>query len=107
MDWTDCSYTGNDVSGLGAAQINCLEPLFKQVITVVVELAGFVFFIMLIVGGFRYLFSSGNPKATEAAKGTLTAAFLGLALVVAAFIILNLITGFTGLPLTTFKIWQF
>lgn len=101
MNWGDCLING-------VAQITCLEPLFARAIGILVELAGIVFFIMLVVGGFRYLFSSGNPKATEAARGTITAAFLGLILVVSAYIILNLIAGFTGLTsLTTFRIWQF
>lgn len=89
------------------AQISCLEPLFARVVTVVAALAGIIFFIMLIVGGFRYLFSAGDPKKAEAAKGTLTAAFLGLILIVSAFVILRLLSSFTGLDLTTFQIFTF
>lgn len=83
--------------GTEAASIRCLEPIFEQVVGVLASLAGIVFFIMLLVGGFRYLFSGGNAKATEAAKGTLTAAFLGLALIVASYIFIRLLAVFTGI----------
>lgn len=89
----------------GVAQLSCLEPIFARIVTIVASLAGIVFFIMLVVGGFRYLFSGGDPKAAEGAKGTLTAAFLGLALIVAAYIILRLISSFTGIDVTIFRIF--
>ena|SRR3989344_4343573 len=86
------------------AQLQCFEPLFERLITLVTSLAGMVFFVMLVVGGLKYMFSGGDPKKAEAAKGTLTAAFLGLVLIVSAYLILVLIGSFTGLDLTVFKI---
>jgi hypothetical protein len=97
MDWSTCAPDG-------VATIQCLEVLFSQVVSVITALAGILFFIMLVVGGIKYLFSGGNPKATEAARGTLTAATLGLILIVAAYLILLVISNFTGLPLTTFEL---
>ncbi|MEK7165420.1 MAG: hypothetical protein AAB874_01255 [Patescibacteria group bacterium] len=102
------SIIGNPCLTTEVAQIKCLEPLFERFILVVASLAGFVFLAMLLVGGFRYLFSGGNAKAAEAAKGTMTAAFLGMVLLVSAFIILNIIASFTGLEtLKTFRIVTF
>lgn len=90
----------------GVAQISCLEPLFERLVTLAASLAGIIFLIMLIVGGFKYLFASGDPKKTEAAKGTLTAAFLGVILIVTSYIVLVLIKYFTGIDVTIFKIFQ-
>lgn len=53
--------------------------------------AGLVFFFMLILGGLRYLTAGGDEKAAAAARGTLTNAFVGLVIVVAAFLITQLI----------------
>lgn len=89
------------------AQIKCLEPLFASVVSVVTSLAGILFFIMLLIGGFRYLLAGGDPKKIESAKGTLTAAILGLILIVSSYLILRLIEAFTGLDLTTFKVVTF
>lgn len=92
----------------GVAQIACFESIFARIISIVTILAGLVFFIMLLVGGMRYLFSAGNPKTVEAAKGTLTTAFLGLALIVGAYLILRIVAVFTGLnELLIFKIVGF
>ncbi|KKP92674.1 MAG: hypothetical protein UR98_C0020G0005 [Parcubacteria group bacterium GW2011_GWA1_36_12] len=101
MNWSDCAPTGT-------ATIACLEPLFARTIEIVTLIAGFLFLVMFVVGGLKYLFSGGNPKRAESAKGTITSAFIGLVLVVGAYIILNIIAGFVGLPsLTIFKIVSF
>lgn len=107
MDWQGCLATAPGSSTPDIFTIRCLEPLFGQVISFVTALAGILFFIMLVVGGIKYLFSGGNPKATESARGTITAAVLGLILIVAAYLILLLLSNFTGLDLTTFSIPQF
>ena len=80
------------------AQIQGLECLFQNVVTVVTAFAGLAVFIMFLTGGLKYLTSGGDPKAQEQAKGTLTFAVLGLVLIIAAYLILNFISTFTGIP---------
>jgi hypothetical protein len=84
-----------------------LESLFKNVVQAVVALAGVALLVMFFVAGFSYLFSGGDPKKLEQAKGTLTNAIIGLTVIVGAYIILNLIRVFTGVDITTFKITFF
>lgn len=88
------------------ATLKGLEAIFANIITIALTLAGLAFFVMLIVGGFQYLTSGGEVEATTKARKTLTYAFFGLVLVVAAFLILKLIEVFTGVTLTEFKITQ-
>ena len=83
-----------------------LEVIFKSVISLAIGFAGIAFFIMFIVGGFNYLTAGGNPQAVEGAKKTLTYAIGGLVLIALAFLILKLISTFTGVDVTTFKIQQ-
>lgn len=80
------------------ATIQGLECLFQNVVTIITALAGLAVFIMLLTGGFKYLTSGGDPKAQEQAKGTLTFAVLGLVLIIAAYLILNFLSVFTGIP---------
>lgn len=98
-DWGDCTTQG-------VATIKCLEPLFSNVVQALVALVGVALFVMFLVAGFSFLFSSGDPKKLEQAKGTLTNAIIGLVIIVGAYIIINLIQAFTGstTPLTIFKI---
>jgi hypothetical protein len=98
---------GADCLVNGVPQICYFEKIFANIVGAVGALAGIVFLIMLITGGFRYMTSGGNPKGAEAAKGTITAAFIGVILVVASFIILRLLSVFTGFDLTTFQIVHF
>lgn len=89
----------------GAATIKCLEPLFQNVVTALIAFAGVALFIVLLVGGFKYLFAGGDQKKIEAARGTLTNAVIGLVVIVLAYLILKTISVFTGLPqLLEFKV---
>ncbi|MBI5619504.1 hypothetical protein HY950_00920 [Candidatus Gottesmanbacteria bacterium] len=87
------------------ATIRSLETLFANLVRSIVALAGIALFIMLLVAGFKFLFSAGDQKKLEEAKGTLTNAVIGLVVIVGAYLILRIIGAFTGLTnLTTFDL---
>lgn len=88
-------FRGDEVVG-DVATLKGLEAVFSNIISVALALAGIVLFVMFLVGGFRYLTSGGDPKAVEAARGTLTYAIAGLAILVFAVVILRLIEQITG-----------
>lgn len=73
--------------------MRCIVANLLSIGTSGVGLAGFV---MFIVGSFTYLLSGGNNKGTENAKQTLTFAVVGIVVALSAFIILNVISAFTG-----------
>jgi len=98
------AWGGRCVAAGDVATIQGLECLFFNVLQVIVGLAGIVFFVMFINGGFQYLFSSSDQKQVAAASSTLTMAILGLFGVIASFLILKLIQTFTGVNVTDFKI---
>lgn len=88
-----CVGTGNAAN---VATIQGLQCLIANVFSIAITLIGLVGFVMLIVGAFRYLISGGNSKGTEAGRNTITYAVIGLLVALSAFIILNLISNFTG-----------
>jgi type IV secretion system pilin len=88
----------------GIATIQGFECLLANVIQIIVSLAGLAFFIMFIVGGFKFLTSGGDPKKAASAASTLTMAIIGLVGLIISWIILLLIENFTGIPVTQFKI---
>ncbi len=92
--------------GTKVATIQGFECVFRNIVSVAVTLAGLAIFVMLIVGGFKYLTSGGDPKAQEQAKNTMTYAVFGLVLIIAAYLILNFVATFTGVgdALKTFTI---
>ena len=94
-----------DGTGSGCAvPISGFNTLFSNVLNVVVAFAAVILFIMLIVGGFKFITSGGNPKNVEAAKQTLTYAILGMVLVASAFFIIQVIQQFTGAPIEEFNV---
>ena len=102
------SLTGNPCLQDGdVVTIQCLEPLFRNVVTGIAALVGIALFIMILGSGFRYLTSAGDSKKLEAASGSLTNAIVGVVLMAVGYLILKTITIFTGVDVTVFSIPPF
>jgi hypothetical protein len=86
------------------ATIQGLECLFYNILQVIVAFAGLAFFIMFIIGGFKYLTGGGDDKKTAAAASTLTMAVIGLVGIIISWFILRIIQRFTGVDVTHFII---
>ena len=86
------------------AKLSDLNKVFENVVNVALAFAGIVLFVMLIIGGFKYITAGGDPKGIEGAKKTLTYAIAGIVLVAVSFLILNFIASFTGANITDFNI---
>lgn len=86
------------------ATIKGFECLFVNLLSIITTVAGLAFFIMLIVGGFKMIFSGGDPKTIASARSTITSALIGLIVSIAAWLILRFIEAFTGVPVTQFTI---
>jgi uncharacterized membrane protein (DUF373 family) len=90
------------------ANIACLTDLFGNIVQAIVMLAGVALFIMLLIGGFKYLTSSGDPKKTESARSTIFWALIGIVVMVSSYAIIMLIETFTGVKgLLNFQIPTF
>jgi hypothetical protein len=87
------------------ATFSSIETIFSNLISAIISLAGIGLFIMLLVGGFGFLFAGGDPKKLEQARGTLSNAIIGLVIIISAYLIIRIISVFTGIDaLTTFEI---
>lgn len=92
----------------GVVTIGSLEQLFSNSVRTIVSLSAVALFLMFIVGGFSFLFSGGDQKKLEQARGTLTNAIIGLVVIASAYLMLRIIGTFTGTldTITTFTILQ-
>lgn len=68
------------------------QDFIRNIIKVAAGFAGLVATGFFVVGGFGYITSSGNPEKLDKAKHTLIWSAIGLAIVIAAFVISNIIT---------------
>ena len=60
-------------------------------IQLILIVAALIFFFLLIVGGIRWMTAGGDKEKAGAARGQLTSALIGLAIVFAAWAIIRLI----------------
>lgn len=100
LSWPAKAFAAQSWTGLeetDVATIQSLESVFGNVVLAVMGFVGIALFLMLTVGGFKFLFSGGDQKQLEAAHGTMTNAILGVILIVAAYLILRTIGVFTGI----------
>jgi multisubunit Na+/H+ antiporter MnhB subunit len=64
----------------------------KTISNVLIFVIGAIAVIMLIIGGFRYVVSQGDPASTKAAKDTILYAIVGLIVAILAYAIVNYVT---------------
>ena len=72
----------------GIAQV---ENFLKSVSSTLAQFVGSVGIIILIIGGYMYMTSSGNPEKHEKAKSTMKMAGFGMVIVIGAIAIANII----------------
>lgn len=92
-----------NVGFMGARNIAALSAKFTGVISVLLAMitisAGIWFLIQFVIGAFKWMTSGGDKNNVEAAKEHLTHAVIGLAILVAAYVIAGLIGVIFGLDI--------
>ena len=88
----------------GALSNITIGSIVSAIIILVLIIAAIVFFFMLVIGGIRYITSGGDKAATEAARGQITAALIGLVIVFAAWAIINLVNIFFGINILSLNV---
>jgi len=84
--------TGDNIcDDAGYVPLNGISKLIINGAKILLPAGMLIFFVMLLVGGFKYIASGSDPKSLDSAKGTLTFAFIGLILLFSAWVILNII----------------
>lgn len=73
------------------ANIAQVQNFIRSIIQLIAGLAGLIATGFFVIGGFGYITSSGNPEHLDRAKRTLLWSGIGLAIVIAAFVISNII----------------
>ena len=76
-----------------SGNIGQVDTFIQSIIKDVGGLAGLVAALFFVVGGYQYMTSSGSPERLERAKRTLVHAGVGLSIVIAAFVIANIVSG--------------
>ena len=79
-----------------SGSVGQINSFMQSVIQAMAGLAGLAATGFFVVGGFRYITSSGNPRHLESAKRTILYSAIGLAITIAAFVLSNIVTSLAG-----------
>ena len=75
-----------------SGDVTSIETFIKNVIGILVKLAGLVAAGFFVWGGFGYITSSGNPETLDRSKKTILYSAVGLAIVLGAFVLTNIVS---------------
>jgi hypothetical protein len=81
-----------------------LGNLISNAITVILAIAGLLTFLYLVWGGIQWITSGGDKAQYEEARNKITAALVGLAIVAAAWAVMQLIAQFFGIDFRNIEI---
>lgn len=103
----DLSQVKLPTTGEGLIDINNTNLKIGDIIgtiftTYIFYAAGVALLFYLIMGGFQFMFSKGDPKATQSAQAKITNALIGFVIVFLAFLIVQLVGQLLGLQNTLF-----
>ncbi|MGD0284577.1 MAG: Mbov_0395 family pilin-like conjugal transfer protein [Candidatus Saccharimonadales bacterium] len=73
--------------------VNADGSFVTTVLDIVFGIFGAVAVLFIVIGGFRYVISSGDPKNTAKAKNTIIYALVGLVITLSATAIVNFVAG--------------
>ena|GEM_PF-1104424 len=78
---------------LGLSLVTLDANTFKIIVSLIFVFMGFWATLWLLVGGFRFIISNGNPGDVQKARNTILYAAIGLGISVLAFTIVQFVLG--------------
>lgn len=85
----DCIGVGGGTTSFTAD--NLIGEIFTKILPIVLGIAGMITVVMIIISGFQFATSSGNPESAANARGRLTFALVGFAIVALAFALTQIV----------------
>lgn len=73
----------------GSGNSTNLNTFIERIINAVLFLLGAIAVLMIIIGGFRYVMSNGDPSAAKSAKDTILYAVIGLIVAIIAYAVVR------------------
>lgn len=83
----------NETANVGTLPKGDLSAMIGKIVGALLAFLGIAFFILIIYGGYTWMFSMGNEQASGKAKDIIIAAIIGLFIVLMAYAITSYIGG--------------
>jgi len=81
--------------------INDIVVVVRTIIRFILVIAFVAAFIMLLIGGIRWITAGGDEKGVASARNMITAALIGLVIVLVAYAIIKLVETFFNVDIIT------
>jgi len=91
----------NNVSPYAAANETSAATIVGSVVKVFLGLLGIIFLILIIYAGYNWMTAGGDEPKVKKATDTIKRAIIGLIIVVSAYAIYGLVSGFLGTSKTS------
>ncbi len=88
--------TGESLVPNSIIGIDNIVTVIRNVIRFILLIAFVLAFIFLIIGGIRWITAGGDEKGVERARGMITAALIGLVIVLVSYALIVLVQTFFG-----------
>ena len=75
----------------GFTEQTFITTIIKQLLPVVLGIAGMIAVIMIVISGIQFITSGGNPEAANAAKNRLLYSIIGFVVIIFSFVALQII----------------
>lgn len=85
---------GVDSDPVNPPTFSGIDTILDNVIKLIFPIAGLVCVVFIIIGGYTWIASAGDPAKVKQAQGTLTWAIIGLVFVLIAALIISTVTDF-------------
>lgn len=74
-------------------------PIIRAIIQFILVVAFVLAFVMLLIGGIRWITAGGDEKGVASARNMITAALIGLVVILVAFALIKLVETFFGVQI--------
>ncbi len=91
--------TGANIVPNSISPINNIVKVIQNAIKFILLVAFILAFIFLIIGGIRWITAGGDEKAVSGARGMITAALIGLVIVLVSYALIILVETFFGVKI--------
>lgn len=81
--------------------ISNIVSVVRAIIQFILVIAFVLAFVMLLIGGIRWITAGGDEKAVGSARNMITAALIGLVVVLVAYALIKLVETFFGVNIIT------
>jgi hypothetical protein len=89
---------------VAVATITGLECMIANILIVFIIIIGLASLVMFVLAAFRWMLSGGNSKEIQTARGTMTYAIVGIIVALSAYLIVSLVTAFTGVDVRELRV---